>query len=121
MGKQKKQATTAVSSCESEYIALGEATKEACFFKNFFHELFTDREVKITLCSDNQGAIALSTNPGFHKRSKHIDVRHHFIREKVKEKSLTLKHVPTKLMVADILTKPLPKPAHQAHTNKLLK
>lgn len=119
--ESRKQRTIAQSSCESEYMALAEASKEACFFKNFYSELFNNKELKITLHCDNLGAIDLAQNPGYHKRSKHIEVRYHFVREKLKDKKFDLKHVCTQKMIADVLTKPLPKPAHDSHLNAMLK
>ena len=62
------------------------------------------------ILNDNQGAIALSKNPVHHERSKHIALRHHFLREKVEDKSITLSHVPSADNIADLLTKALPGP-----------
>ena len=59
---------------------------------------------------DNQGAIALAYNPVFHKRSKHIDVRYHFVRERVASGEVELLYVATEHQLADLLTKPLPAP-----------
>lgn len=126
--ESKKQKTTALSSCESELIALNEAAKEACYLKNLYDELFGNSQLKITLCSkletilltDSQSAKELVENPVFHNKSKHIEVRYYFIREKVAEGKFKLKHVGTSDMVADILTKALPRPSHEKHTNALL-
>ena len=57
---------------------------------------------------DNQGAIALSKNPKFHKRTKHIDIRYHFVREKVDDGQVLLEYCPTQGMLADLMTKPIP-------------
>jgi hypothetical protein len=65
--------------------------------------------------ADNQGAIKLSRNPQHHKRTKHIDVRYHFIRESTQSGLIRLVHIPTNEMVADILTKALPRLQHQKH------
>ena len=56
---------------------------------------------------DNQGAIALAKNPEFHKRTKHIDIRYHFVREKVEDGHVILKYCPTLDMLADLMTKPI--------------
>lgn len=60
-------------------------------------------------CMDNEGAIRLVRNPEFHKRTKHIDVRYHFIRERFQEGAFDLTYVPSDEQLADIFTKPLPK------------
>ncbi|KYM94367.1 Copia protein [Cyphomyrmex costatus] len=58
---------------------------------------------------DNASAIKLMKNPGFHKRSKHIDVRFHYVRERVQEQQLKIEYIPSEEQVADILTKPVPR------------
>ena len=62
---------------------------------------------------DNQGAISLSVNPKDHTRTKHIDIKYHYVREKVAEKQLDIRYCATGEMVADTLTKGLPKPAFE--------
>ena len=82
--RSKKQRTVALSSTEAEYMALTEATQEAVWLKALLCELGemkNDDVVKIY--EDNQSSIALAKNPEFHKRTKHIDIRYHFVREKV--------------------------------------
>ena len=64
----------------------------------------------LIIMEDNQGAIALANNPIGHSRTKHIDIRFHFIRESHEKGLINLKYCPTKEMLADLLTKPLPKP-----------
>jgi hypothetical protein len=82
----KKQATVALSSTEAEYMALTQATKEAIWLRFLLSEIL-DRQYKklpsITIFADNQGCIALAHNPEYHARTKHIDIQHHFVREKV--------------------------------------
>ena len=58
---------------------------------------------------DNQGAIAITRNPATRARTKHIDIHFHFVREEMKNEVLDLRYCPTNDMVADLLTKPLPK------------
>ena len=62
---------------------------------------------------DNQGAIALGKNPVHHSRTKHIDIKYHFIREKVLNEEINLKYCPTQEMIADTLTKTLAKPSFE--------
>lgn len=102
--ESKKQRTVALSSTEAEYMALAEAAKEAIYVKGLLNELL-GKDLHIELFCDNQGAQKLACNPVFHNRTKHIDVRHHFIREAVENHMLKLSHVPTEKMVADVLTK----------------
>ena len=63
-----------------------------------------------TILEDNQSTIAMAKNPQFHGRAKHIDIRHHFVREQVNDGKIELKYCPTKQMVADMLTKGLAQP-----------
>ena len=64
----------------------------------------------LLICNDNQSAIALVKNPQKHSRTKHIDIRHHFIREHYQSGDITLDHVESERNVADIFTKPASKP-----------
>ena len=68
---------------------------------------------------DNQGAIELSRNPRFHKRTKHIDVAYHFVREKVNDKSIKVSYCPTDQMLADIMMKRLPRQTFQKFRDML--
>lgn len=68
---------------------------------------------------DNQGAIALAKNPEFHKRTKHIDIRYHFVREKVENGQMVLEYCPTQDMLTDIMTKPITTAQFDALRTKL--
>jgi hypothetical protein len=103
----KKQQTIALSSTEAEYMAMTHAGKEATFLQNIYGEVGIPTPLPTPLLVDNQSAIALAENPIFHARTKHIDVRHHWIREKIESGQLELEYVPTADQVADIFTKPL--------------
>jgi hypothetical protein len=105
--RSKKQRTVALSSTEAEYMALSEATQEAVWLKAFVTELGEDIGGALTVYEDNQGAIALAKNPEFHKRTKHIDIRYHFVREKVEDGQVVLEYCPTQDMLADLMTKPI--------------
>jgi len=110
--QSKKQSTVATSTTEAEYVACTNAVKELIWIGNFLKELGREADGQNTLFSDNQGAIALAHNPEFHARTKHIDIQHHFIRECVESGQVKLEYCPTKDMVADALTKPLPREKH---------
>jgi hypothetical protein len=118
--RSKKQRTVALSSTEAEYMALSEAVQEAVWLKAFVYELGEDTgNSGITVYEDNQGAIALAKNPEFHKRTKHIDIRYHFVREKVESGQVLLEYCPTQEMLADIMTKPIAAPQFDALRTKL--
>lgn len=103
----KKQPTVALSSTESEYMALSEITKEAIWIRKFLSSLGYNLDTPAIIMEDNQGAIELAKNPVHHARTKHIDIRHHFVREKLLTSEIDLIYVPTNEQIADALTKPL--------------
>lgn len=84
--RSQKQSTVALSSTEAEYIALSQSVSEACWLRYLLHdfEIF-DRYVCVMIFEDNQSAIKVSKNPEFHKRLKHVDIKVHFIRDKIKK------------------------------------
>ncbi|KAL5603949.1 hypothetical protein FOVSG1_006699 [Fusarium oxysporum f. sp. vasinfectum] len=110
----KRQRTVALSSCEAEYMGQTAAAKEAVWLRGLLQELLKEYrevpELKTTVIfGDNQGAIAMSKNPQFHTRTKHIDIQHHYCREKVNDGTVEFQYIPTGKQVADGLTKALPK------------
>uniref|UniRef100_A0A5S6Q053 Reverse transcriptase Ty1/copia-type domain-containing protein n=1 Tax=Trichuris muris TaxID=70415 RepID=A0A5S6Q053_TRIMR len=109
----QKQKGVALSTTEAEYVAASEAAKELIWLKNLYDELAVVQP-KPTLFVDNMGAVKLSKNPEFHKRTKHIAVRFHFVREKWKEGELDVQHIGGEHRKADILTKALAKPRFEA-------
>ena len=109
----RRQVTVALSTMESEYMALAEAAKEIKWLRLFLSELrYGSSSKSTTLNTDNQGALALAKNPVSHARSKHIDIRHHFIRDTIADKSVWLQYIPTEDMTADSLTKALGRQKH---------
>ncbi|GJX27946.1 ribonuclease H-like domain, reverse transcriptase, RNA-dependent DNA polymerase [Tanacetum coccineum] len=84
----QKQATVALSSCESEFIAATAAATQALWLKRLLSKLTHSREGKVTIMVDNKSAIALMKNPVFHGRSKHIDTKYHFIRECIEREDI---------------------------------
>jgi hypothetical protein len=109
----KKQNVIALSSTEGEYIAQTHAAKEAIWLRSFVSEIRGGGEKSLTMLCDNQGAIALAKDNKFHSRTKHIDLRYHFIREAVEDGKIKVQYIPTDDNVADIFTKALGKPKFQ--------
>src|SRR5258705_6204037 len=103
----KKQPMIALSSTEAEYMVATHARKEAVFLEHLYGDAGIPIAVPIFLLVDNQSAIALAENPIFHMHSKHIEVQHHWVHEKIKDSSIKLEYVPTVDQVADIFMKPL--------------
>jgi hypothetical protein len=111
----KKQSIVAQSTAESEYSALSEATNEATYLRQLIEEIGYRELVgtMITIYNDNMSAIKLTQNPMFHKSTKHIGIRIHNVRQQVEEGKLKVEYTPTEEMVADILTKALPRVKHE--------
>jgi hypothetical protein len=105
--QSQKQKVVALSSCEAEYIAGSTATCQGLWLSQLLAELKSEKRKSFKLKMDSQSAIALSKNPVFHERSKHIDVRFHFIRDCLENGLLDVEHVRTEEQLADIVTKPL--------------
>ena len=105
--KSKKQGSVALSTTEAEYYALGITCQEAVWTKQLFQELQMAFDEPINVYTDNMGAVALSDNPVFHNRSKHIDIKWHFIRDLIRSKSICTSHIPGTQNGADFLTKAL--------------
>jgi len=102
----QKQAIVATSTTESEIIAAIEATKEIIWMKRLFCDIMTLRHTPV-LQVDNSAAIKFAQNPEFHRRTKHIDVKYFFVREKVIDRSIEICKISTEHQVADVMTKPL--------------
>jgi len=108
--RSKQQSVVALSSTEAEYIALCLASQEATWLRKLLESIGFKQSDATTLYEDNQGTIALAKNPKSHSRTKHIDIKYHYVRESVEEKNIKLVYCSTEGMIADILTKGLPKP-----------
>lgn len=106
----KRQEIVSLSTTESEYVAATHAAKEALWLRSLIGDLFDPITEPTTLFSDNQSAIALTKDHQYHARTKHIDVRFHFIRWVIEDGKLRLIFCPTSDMIADTLTKALPSP-----------
>lgn len=102
-----KQRSVALSTTEAEFVAASEATKELIWLKRLFSEISDNQNVVLFI--DNQSAIKLIKNPEFHNRSKHIDVRYKFVREKYQLGELNVNYINSENQEADLFTKVLPK------------
>ncbi|GJW40385.1 uncharacterized mitochondrial protein-like protein [Tanacetum coccineum] len=103
----QKQTTVALSSCEAEFMAATAATSQAICLRELLAEVTGLKRQKEIIRVDNKSAIALSKNPVFHGRSKHIHTRYHFIRECVENEQVIVEHVSGHNQRADPLTKGL--------------
>src|SRR5438105_7139583 len=102
-----KQKVVALSSCEAEYIAAATAAFQGVWLARLLGELDRKEAEAVGLRVDNKAAIALSKNPMFHDRSKHIDTRFHYICDLVEDGSVEVEHITTEEQLADLLTKGL--------------
>ncbi|KAH9684681.1 DNA (cytosine-5)-methyltransferase [Citrus sinensis] len=116
--KSSLQSVVALSTTEAEYIALTEVVKEAIWLRGLVSELRFKQEVVIVGC-DSLSAIQLSKNPKYHVRTKHIDVRMHFIRDEISKEVVNVVKVPSEVNPADMLTKPSPSVSEGRGINRL--
>ena len=105
--KANLQKVVALSTTEAEYIALTEAIKEALWLKGIARELKLQEQI-ITVHCDNQSAIHLSKNQVYHERTKHVDIKLHFIREIISEGGVHVEKIATEENPSDMITKVLP-------------
>ena len=104
---------------EAEYIALSEAGREACWLRNLFDELGFPQLAPTLLKGDNDRSIAMARNPQFHKRSKHIKIRWHWVRDLAQDGVLNIESCHDPEQMAGVLTKALPRPKHQKHITEM--
>ena len=105
--KSKKQDVVVRSSAEAEYRAMALATCELIWLKYLLQELRFGKDEQMKLICDNQAILHISSNPGFHERTKHIEVDCHFIREKIASGCMTTSFVNSNDQLAYIFTKSL--------------
>jgi hypothetical protein len=103
----KKQPTVALSSAEAELMAIVEVVKEVMWYLHVLTEMKRKVRKPIIINVDNQSSMKISENDTEHDRSKHIDIKHHFVREQIKSGIIKLQWVSTTEQLADIFTKPL--------------
>lgn len=119
--KSKMQSIVALSSCEAEYISLVECIKEILWLLQHFKVLGVTLESPVIIGIDNLAALALAKNPVLHEKTKHIDTRHHFIRQAIHDGLIKLQYINTGDNIADILTKHTKQTTFEKQTDKLIK
>ena len=105
--KSRKQPTVALSTCEAEYMALVSAIQEGIYLISLINEIQQTNLQFFSLRCDNTSAIALGNNPVQHQRTKHIDIKYHFIRQHIQKGSVDLSYVQSECNLADVFTKPV--------------
>jgi hypothetical protein len=102
----KKQASVALSTAEAEYVATGQCCAHLLWMRQTLWD-FGYNLSKVPLLYDNESAIRMAYNPIEHSRTKHIDIRHHFLRDHQQKGDIEVFHISTENQLADIFTKPL--------------
>nr|GFA95490.1 retrovirus-related Pol polyprotein from transposon TNT 1-94 [Tanacetum cinerariifolium] len=116
----KKQATVALSSTEAEYVAATKAACQAIWLRRMLSDLNQTQNGATTIFCDNMSAIAMTRNPVLQHRTKHIAIKHHFIRELVAERQVELEFCRTDQQLADLFTKSLSRGKFEEFRDKLL-
>jgi hypothetical protein len=115
----RKQTSVALSTSEAEYIATSVASREAVWLWKLLAGIF-DLELEPTLIHcDNQSCVKLTENPVFHDRSKHIEIKYHYIWDMVERRVVELQYISTDEQIANILTKPLSRVKYEYFRDKL--
>ena len=115
-----RQHVPALSTCEAEYIGLSTATQTILWLRSLLEELNLFSDQPTILYGDNQAANLLAQNPSSAARTKHINVRFHFLQYYVKNRHISIQYCPTNSNLADLLTKNLAKIKHVQHTSVIL-
>ena len=108
----KRQATVALSTVEAKYVAMSRCAQQMLWMHSWLSEVEIEFALPGVIRGDNRGAIALTKNTKDHGKVKHIDMRHHYIRELLKTGSITMEQVSSADNLADLFTKPLPRDHH---------
>jgi Reverse transcriptase (RNA-dependent DNA polymerase) len=108
----KRQATVALSTVEAEYVAMSRCAQQMVWMQSWMDEVEMEHTLPGIIKSDNRGAIALTKNTKDHGKIKHIDIRHHYIRELLRSGNIIMEQVSSSDNLADLFTKPLPRDHH---------
>ena len=112
----KRQATVALSTVEAEYVSMSRCAQQMAWMQTWLDEVKVEHVLPGIIKGDSRGAIALAKTTKDHGKVKHIDIRHHYLRELVKSKSILFEQVPYSGNLADLFTKLL---AHDHHHSLL--
>jgi hypothetical protein len=115
----KRQNTVALSTVEAEYVAMSRCAQQMTWMKSWMDEVSIEHTIPGIIKGDSQGAIALTRNTKDHGKVKHIDIRHHYIRELVHSGAIAIEQVPSAENAADLFTKPLSRDNHHRLLHKL--
>ncbi|CAL9013560.1 unnamed protein product [Prunus brigantina] len=113
--QSKKQGSVSRSSTEAEYRALANTAADLAWIRQVLLDLKVCLPEPPTISCDNLSALALSSNPIYHSRIKHLDIDFHFVRERVQRNDLTVQYIPTEEQLADVFTKGLHSPVFLSH------
>ena len=114
---RKQKGTTALSTTEAEYLAMGAAVQDIIWLRRLLADLGEVQHSPTQLFVDNQAAISIAQSGRVgHNRQKHIDIKHHFVKGVIAEGTVALQYVNSSNNLADPFTKGLPKDAHTRHT-----
>ena len=91
----RKQGSVALSTAEAEYISASDASREAIWLRKLLSDLFDSSLEPVVIHCDNHSCVKLSKNPVFHDRSKHIEMRYHYVRDMVQRRAVSLRYIPT--------------------------
>jgi hypothetical protein len=115
----KRQATVALSTVEAEYVAMSRCAQQMAWMQTWLDEVVVEYEKPGIIKGDSRGAIALSKNTKDHGKVKHIDIRHHYLRDLVKAGTILFEQVPSIDNLADLFTKPLSRDHHHRLLSRL--
>ena len=117
----KKQSCIALSTMEAKYVACSSAIQESVWFRRFLQDIGVAKTTFefVTLYCDNMVALAYAKDSKYHGKTKHIQIRYHFVKDIITQNEVVLKHIPTNEMVADLFTKPIAKDAFVKHVRSL--
>ena len=108
----KRQATVALSTIEAKYVAMSRCAQQMMWMQAWLDEVTIEHDMPGVIKGDSRGAVALMKNTKDHGKVKHINIRHHYIRELMKSGSITIERIPSTKNAANLFTKPL---SHDHH------